>query len=111
MTMKGRIPTSLLATVLCAACAGLPASLKTQPAQELAFDRWREGNRFPTIRLKEVRQDGQILITYRSSSDLAAWQQCDREAQGRQKMPGALPAAPPTTRACRSTPGVGTRAA
>jgi len=96
--MKGRIPTSLLATVLCAACAGLPASLKTQPAQELAFDRWRECNRFPTIRLKEVRQDGQILITYRSSSDLAAWQQCDREAQARQKMPGALPAAPPTDR-------------
>jgi len=96
--MKGRTLTLLLATALCAACAELPASLKNTPAQELALERWRECNHFASVRLQEIRPDGQIWVNYGSSGDYAAWKQCDQEARARQRMAGALLAAPPTDR-------------
>jgi len=89
--MKRSASTALLASVLCVACAELPASLRNTPAQELAFERWKECNHFATVRLKEIRPDGQIWVNYTSSGELARWQQCDRETRTRQK--GSRPSA------------------
>ncbi len=94
--MKRSALTALLAAVFCAACGELPASLRNTPLQDLAWERWRECNHFATVRLKEIRPDGQIWISYTSSGEFAGWQQCDREARARQKVARPLAAPPPT---------------
>ncbi len=92
--MKRSALTALLAAVFCAACGELPASLRNTPLQDLAWERWRECNHFATVRLKEIRPDGQIWISYTSSGEFAGWQQCDREARARQKVSRPSAAAP-----------------
>lgn len=49
-------------------------------AQDLAWSRWSKCNTIPTIQLKEIRQDGQIWVTYTDPGMLAEWKECDRKA-------------------------------
>jgi hypothetical protein len=53
-------------------------------AQELAWERWKACDRFPTISLKEIRTDGQIIVWTHHGTDLAAWRACDTEARQQQ---------------------------
>lgn len=59
-------------------------------AQELAWDRWKMCDNISGVTLKEVRTDGQIWVYY--TSNLTAWQECDRKAAAAQ---GRTAAAPP----------------
>ncbi len=62
-------------------------------AQEMAWDQWKQCDRFPGVQLKEIRQDGQIWVLY--TSDYGAWQDCIRQAREDQARRGvaAVPVA------------------
>jgi TPR repeat protein len=74
------LPTPLVVLVALAACAtGLTLS------QELAWERWKKCDHFANIRLKEIRPDGQIWVTYSDvPHDLPAYQECLRQAAAEQ---------------------------
>lgn len=80
------------ALVALAGCATMPTTV----AQELAWERWKMCDRFPTVTLKEVRTDGQIWVWTTGGTDYAAYQQCIAKAaadQGARRV-GVSPAAP-----------------
>jgi len=56
-------------------------------AQEMAWDQWKQCDRFPGVQLKEIRQDGQIWVSY--TGDYGAWQDCIRQAREDQARRGA----------------------
>jgi hypothetical protein len=67
------------ATLVLAGC-----SVANTPLQELAWDRWKLCDRFPTVTLKEVRTNGDIWVWTHYGTDYAAWQECDRAARAEQ---------------------------
>ena len=69
-----------IAAVLFAGCAAAQNSL----AQEMAWERWKKCDRFPTVTLKEIRTDGQIWVWTHHGTDLAAWRECDTAAKAEQ---------------------------
>jgi hypothetical protein len=89
-----------LATVgLLSACA----STTSTPAQELAWARWKQCDRFPAVRLNEIRADGAISTTVKTGAvaglkEAAAWTRCmDEAAAAQQQRPAAsrVPASAP----------------
>jgi len=74
-------------------------------AQEMAWDQWKQCDHFAGVQLKEIRQDGQIWVTY--TGDYAAWQECIRKARAGQAQRGvaAVPAA--TAAALQGSAAVG----
>ena len=79
----GSLRTPALGLVLIFAITGCAAT-QTTLAQELAWDRWKKCDHFPTITLKEIRTDGQIVVWTYYGADLAAWRECDQAAQKEQ---------------------------
>ena len=57
----GSLRTPALGLVLIFAITGCAAT-QTTLAQELAWDHWKKCDHFPTITLKEIRTDGQIVV-------------------------------------------------
>jgi hypothetical protein len=64
--------------------------MRNTPAQDLAWDRWKKCDRFPTITLKEILTNGDIWVWTQYGSDLAAWQECERAARTEQVRTGKL---------------------
>lgn len=80
------------------------ATIKNTPAQDLAWERWKECDKFPQITLKEIRADGQIWVWHKHGVDLAKWQECEREARARQQRAGKLTASPSAAPEPKATP-------
>lgn len=83
---------------------GACASLQNTPAQDLAWERWRECSALPGVRLQVISADGEISVWYRMPNELAAWQACEREALARQRpalarvtRPEPTPVVPPAS--------------
>lgn len=73
------------------------AALKNTPAQDLAWARWKQCDRFPTVQLKEITPSGETWVWTHFGTDLTAWRECDRAARVEQERaglfkPGAQPA-------------------
>src|SRR5687767_15254495 len=86
-----------------AGCAALRPTL----AQELALERWRECDRFPTIQLKEVRPDGQIWVFYGHEKE--AFFQCLRDAEKKQASRRAVAVNAPEVKAVAAPPDLAGR--
>lgn len=86
---------SVAAALLAAGCAGL----SNTPAQDLAWERWKQCDKFPTITLKDIKPNGEIWIWTQYGADLAAYRDCARAALAEQIRAGRLtaPSTPPVT--------------
>jgi hypothetical protein len=81
---------SLRLTIVLLLLAGCATGIRNTLAQDLAWERWQRCNgRYPTIQLKDIKPDGQIWIWNYGGADLAAVQQCLREAEQEQAKRGA----------------------
>ena len=67
------------------------ASTSNTPAQDLAWERWKKCDRFPSVTLREIRPNGQIWVLTQHGADLTAWRECDREVFLAQQKAGRLP--------------------
>lgn len=76
----------LVAIWLLAGCA-MP---KNTPAQELALERWQKCSHASTVRLKEIRPNGEIWVFYEDPGRFAEWQACNRAAYLEQQKAGGL---------------------
>ena len=87
--------------VLVAGCA-LP---KNTAAQDLAWERWKQCDRFPTVTLKEIKTNGQTWVWTKYGDDLAKWRECDRAARDEQIKAGKFSAVnqPPMPEAERAS--------
>jgi hypothetical protein len=65
-----------LAVVTVALGFGGCASMRNTLAQDLALERWRACSAVPTVRLQQVRRDGQISYGYRGAAHRIAMQEC-----------------------------------
>src|ERR1051325_9161059 len=86
----------LLTPVLVVAVLGGCQMARMTLAQEMAWDQWKQCDHFAGVQLKEIRQDGQIWVTY--TGDYGAWQDCIRKAREGQAQRGVA-AAPAATAA------------
>jgi hypothetical protein len=69
------------------------ASMMNTPAQDLAWDRWKLCDRFPTVTLKDIKVNGDLWVWTYYGTDYAAWQACERAARAEQVRTGKLAAA------------------
>ena len=92
--MSGRVRAMAAVAVLGSVWLGGCAAMKNTPAQDLARDRLRGCNRFPSVTLRDLAADGSMtVVTYGagSVSEYAAWRGCMEEALAAQKKQGKLP--------------------
>lgn len=75
------------------------AAIANTPAQDLAWERWKKCDRFPTISLKEIRTNGEIWVWTQFGSDLNAWGECDKAAWEEQRRAGKTATAQPVASA------------
>jgi hypothetical protein len=79
----------LVSTALVFFLSGCSGPVRNTLAQDLAWERWHQCSaKYPTIQLKEIRQDGQIWLWHYGGSDWAAVQECLRVAAAEQAKRG-----------------------
>jgi hypothetical protein len=77
--------------VLWSVCVAGCATAQNTPAQDLAWERWRECSHFSNITLKEIRANGQVwAYTGDGSYNLGAWRECMQEALVKQRAAGQI---------------------
>ena len=91
--VSAQVPDLLLAvTLFVAGCSSMGNTL----AQDLAWQRWEKCKHFPTIKLKEIKTDGQIWVWTQYGPDLSAWKECERKA-GEEQARGVAVSPPPSS--------------
>jgi hypothetical protein len=67
--------------VLLAGCG----AVANTPAQDLAWERWKQCDHFINVILQRIELDGRIWVETRNgNADLAPWQACMRQAAAEQ---------------------------
>ena len=90
--MNHRRPIALV-LLLATGCATIMP--QDTPAQMLGRQRMKDCDRFPSVRVAEVRPDGPLRVTVYGVSgvaELPQWQACMTEAWARQKKQGQVAA-------------------
>jgi hypothetical protein len=87
---------SIAAWVGVAVIAGGCAGLQNTSAQDAAWERWKKCDRFPSIRLKEIKTNGDVWVWTSYGQDLAAWRECDRAVRLDQQRAGLVTGSEPT---------------
>jgi hypothetical protein len=72
--------------VIASGCAGL----QNTSAQDAAWARWKKCDRFPTVRLKDIKPNGDVWVWTSYGQDLAAWRECDRAVRLDQQRAGLV---------------------
>jgi hypothetical protein len=90
--MRRPLGVVLVVLGLLPSCASAPMT----PAEERAWARWKQCDRFPAVRLDAIGPDGGISTTVRTAAmsgleEAAAWKRCMDDAAAAQ---AALPATP-----------------
>jgi hypothetical protein len=88
-----RHPVTRAAVVVAAIVTLGCSAVRTTPLQELAWERWKQCDRFPTVTLKEIRANGDIWVWTHHGTNLAAWKECERAARAEQIRAGRFSAA------------------